>query len=87
VQTYNPAIHRIKQALFHGAITSDLSENPLPPPHPDLTMYFESPPKVLKRVAAVVEECKDAFKVKQGNYLFSWDIFFLWLKSAMYSSS
>ncbi|KAF8523097.1 SPOC domain-like protein [Hysterangium stoloniferum] len=66
VQTYNPAIHRIKQALFHGAITSDLSENPLPPPHPDLIMYFEPPSKVLKRARGAIEECKEEFKVRQA---------------------
>ncbi|KAF8519214.1 SPOC domain-like protein [Gautieria morchelliformis] len=66
VQTYNPAVHRIKQALFHGAITSDLSKNPLPPPHPDLTKYFDPPPRVLKRAHDAIKDCKSLFKVKQA---------------------
>ncbi|KAF8575921.1 ku80-like protein [Ramaria rubella] len=66
VQTYNPSVHRIKQALFHGAITSDLSKNPLPPPHPELTKYFDPPPKVLKRAHGAIEDCIKVFKIKQA---------------------
>ncbi|KAJ7604911.1 SPOC like C-terminal domain-containing protein [Roridomyces roridus] len=40
--SYNPAIHRIKQAHFH-ALTSDLAINPLPPPHPELLKYWTPP--------------------------------------------
>ncbi|KAF8665093.1 hypothetical protein AX16_000561 [Volvariella volvacea WC 439] len=63
--SYNPSIHRIKQAQFHCAIVSDLEANPLPPPHPELTKYFEPPRKVLKRAREALEECKTAFKVKE----------------------
>lgn len=66
MQSYNPAIHRIKQALFHAAITSDLSKNPLPPPHPDLLKYFNPPEKVLKRSRDAVDECTKLFKIKPG---------------------
>ena len=66
LQSYNPAIHRVKQALFHCAVVSDLSTNPLPPPHPELLKYFEPPRRVLKRARDAIEECKVAFKVKQG---------------------
>ncbi|GJJ08784.1 hypothetical protein Clacol_003003 [Clathrus columnatus] len=69
VQSYNPAIHRIKQALFHGAITSDLSKNPLPPPHPDLVKYLNPPEIVLKRSRDAVEECRKLFKIKPGSDL------------------
>ncbi|KAJ7151626.1 ku80-like protein [Mycena filopes] len=65
--SYNPAIHRIKQAQFHAAVVSDLSKNPLPPPHPELLKYFEPPRRVLKRAKDAIEECKDVFKVKQGS--------------------
>ncbi|KAF8272335.1 SPOC like C-terminal domain-containing protein [Lactarius quietus] len=47
--SYNPPIHRMKQALFHGAIVQDLAADPLPSPHPELTKYFEPPKNVLKR--------------------------------------
>ena len=67
VQTYNPAVHRIRQALFHGAITSDLTKNPLPPPHPELTKYFDPPSRVLKRAHDAIKDCKSLFKVKQGK--------------------
>ncbi|KAJ7652019.1 SPOC like C-terminal domain-containing protein [Mycena polygramma] len=63
--SYNPAIHRIKQAQFHAAVVSDLSKNPLPPPHPELLKYFEPPRRVLKRARDTIEECKTEFKVKQ----------------------
>ncbi|KAJ6569542.1 SPOC like C-terminal domain-containing protein [Mycena capillaripes] len=63
--SYNPAIHRIKQAQFHAAVVSDLSKNPLPPPHPELLKYFEPPRRVLKRAREAIEEVKTEFKVKQ----------------------
>ncbi|KAF8215436.1 SPOC like C-terminal domain-containing protein [Mycena galopus ATCC 62051] len=62
---YNPAVHRIKQAQFHAAVVSDLSKNPLPPPHPELLKYFEPPRRVLKRARDAIEEVKSEFKVKQ----------------------
>lgn len=53
--------------MFHAAIVTDLRENPLPPPHPDIVKFLEPPRKVLKRAAAAIEECKDAFNVKLGE--------------------
>ncbi|KAI6153115.1 SPOC domain-like protein [Pisolithus tinctorius] len=63
--SYNPAIHRTKQALFHAAVVSDLLTYPLPPPHPELTKYFEPPKRVLKRAKQSLETCKEVFKVKE----------------------
>ncbi|KAF8214293.1 SPOC like C-terminal domain-containing protein [Mycena galopus ATCC 62051] len=63
--SYNPAVHRIKQAQFHAAVVSDLSKNPLPPPHPELLKYFEPHRRVLKRARDAIEEVKSEFKVKQ----------------------
>ncbi|KAG5646900.1 hypothetical protein DXG03_001976 [Asterophora parasitica] len=63
--SYNPAIHRTKQAMFHCAIVSDIDTNPLPPPHPELLKYFDPPRRVLKRARDAIEECKSVFKVKQ----------------------
>ncbi|THG94528.1 hypothetical protein EW026_g6962 [Hermanssonia centrifuga] len=63
--SYNPAIHRTKQALFHGAVVSDLRRQPLPPPHPELLKYFEPPKRVLKRARHAIEDVKVAFKVKE----------------------
>ena len=67
LQSYNPAIHRIKQAMFHCAVVNDIASHPLPPPHPELLKYFETPKKVLKRARDAVEECTSTFKVKEGD--------------------
>ncbi|KAF9448857.1 SPOC domain-like protein [Macrolepiota fuliginosa MF-IS2] len=63
--SYNPSIHRTKQAMFHCAVVPDITTNPLPPPHPDLLKYFNPPKKVLKRAKGAAEECKEVFKVKE----------------------
>ncbi|KAF8168356.1 ku80-like protein [Crassisporium funariophilum] len=65
VDSYNPAIHRTKQAMFHCAVVTDVASNPLPPPHPELLKYFEPPKRVLKRARGAIEECKSAFSVKE----------------------
>ncbi|KAJ3563470.1 hypothetical protein NP233_g8920 [Leucocoprinus birnbaumii] len=64
-ESYNPSIHRNKQAMFHCAVVSDIATNPLPPPHPELLKYFSPPKKVLKRAKPAIDECKDQFKVKE----------------------
>src|SRR6202035_3223676 len=74
--SYNPAIHRIKQAQFHCAVVSDLNSNPLPPPHPELLKYFEPPRKMLKKAKPVIEECQRAFNVKEGLYFSTFHLLF-----------
>ena len=64
--SYNPAIHRTKQAQFHSAVVSDITTHPLPLPHPELTKYFDPPKRVLKTAKDALDECKAAFKVKEG---------------------
>lgn len=66
--SYNPVVHRTKQAQFHCAVVSDIATHPLPPPHPELTMYFDTPKRVRKTAKDALEECKAAFKVKEGTY-------------------
>ncbi|RDX51486.1 SPOC domain-like protein [Lentinus brumalis] len=63
--SYNPAIHRTKQAQFHAAVVRDLNRHPVPPPHPELLKYFEPPRRVLKRAREAIEECKKAFNVRE----------------------
>ncbi|TDL15840.1 SPOC domain-like protein [Rickenella mellea] len=63
--SFNPAVHRIKQALFHAAVVTDLKTNPLPLPHPEIVKYLEPPRRVLKRAHDATENCKSAFKVQQ----------------------
>ncbi|KAF8624760.1 hypothetical protein AX15_005654 [Amanita polypyramis BW_CC] len=63
--SYNPSLHRIKQALLHCAVVPDINKYPLPPPHPELLKYFGPPHRVTKRAKVAIEECKDVFKVRQ----------------------
>ncbi|KAI0638826.1 SPOC domain-like protein [Trametes polyzona] len=63
--SYNPAIHRVKQAQYHAAIVKDLNRQPVPPPHEELLKYFEPPRRVLKRAREAVEECKRVFNVRE----------------------
>ncbi|CCL99640.1 uncharacterized protein FIBRA_01660 [Fibroporia radiculosa] len=63
--SYNPSIHRVKQAQFHAAVVPDLNTHPLPPTHPELTKYFDPPRRVLKRAHDAIDECKRVFKVKE----------------------
>ncbi|KAF8708422.1 SPOC domain-like protein, partial [Rhizoctonia solani] len=64
-QSFNPAVHRIKQALFHGAVVPDLKAEPVPPPHPEVTKYMDSPKRVLRRSKLDLEECIQLFNVKE----------------------
>ncbi|KAG8856720.1 ATP-dependent DNA helicase II subunit 2 [Serendipita sp. 411] len=64
--SYNPALHRVKQALFHAAVSRSLATQPLPPPHPELMKYFEQPKKVMKRSKESLERCKKVFKIKHA---------------------
>ncbi|KAI0089844.1 SPOC like C-terminal domain-containing protein [Irpex rosettiformis] len=63
--SYNPAIHRVKQAQFHAAIVTDLNKQPVPPPHPELTKYFNPPRRVLKKAKNAIEDVKAAFNVRE----------------------
>jgi ATP-dependent DNA helicase 2 subunit 2 len=65
-QSYNPAIHRTKQALFHSAVVNDITSNPLPPPHPELLKYINPPQWALKASKDATAECKAVFKVKEA---------------------
>ncbi|KAG8834379.1 ATP-dependent DNA helicase II subunit 2 [Serendipita sp. 399] len=64
--SYNPALHRVKQALFHAAVSSSLATDPLPPPHPELTKYFEQPKRIVKRSKEPIDHCKKVFKIKHA---------------------
>ena len=66
--SYNPAVHRIKQAQFHAAIVEDLNRQPVPPPHPELLKYFQPPRRVLKHARPVIAAVREAFDVKEGRF-------------------
>ncbi|KAI0079062.1 SPOC domain-like protein [Panus rudis PR-1116 ss-1] len=63
--SYNPAIHRIKQAQLHAAIVPDLHTFPLGPPHYELTKYFNPPELVVKRARKAAKRVEEVFKVKE----------------------
>ncbi|KIK66132.1 hypothetical protein GYMLUDRAFT_158553 [Collybiopsis luxurians FD-317 M1] len=63
-ESYNPSLHRLKQAMFHCAIVADLETNPLPPPNPELLKYFNSPRKLVKKAQPTIDNCIKAFNVK-----------------------
>ena len=65
--SYNPAVHRIKQAMFHSAVITDLTTNPLPAPHPELTKYMRPPTGVVKRAAEAINNCRNAMGVQKGE--------------------
>ncbi|KAJ4465497.1 SPOC domain-like protein [Lentinula edodes] len=62
--SYNPSFHRLKQAMFHCAVVSDLDTNPLPPPHPELLKYFNPPKKFVKKAQSTIDNCIKAFNIK-----------------------
>lgn len=59
-------MHRLKEAMFHAAITTNIGEDPLPPPHPDIVKFLERPKRVVTRSKKAVEKCNEEFKVVKG---------------------
>ncbi|WWC61275.1 uncharacterized protein I303_103856 [Kwoniella dejecticola CBS 10117] len=64
-KSYNPVIHRIKEAIFHASLTSDLDADPLGPPHPELTKYFNAPSDIAEQVTDVTRRLKEALDIKK----------------------
>lgn len=64
--SYNPAVHRIKQAMFHSAVITDLAKHPLPAPHPELTKYLRPPAEVVWHAAEAMKNCKAVMGVQKG---------------------
>jgi ATP-dependent DNA helicase 2 subunit 2 len=65
--SYSPAVHRIKQAMFHSAVITDLAKHPLPAPHPELTKYMRPPAEVVRRATGAMNNCKAAMGVQKGT--------------------
>ncbi|KAI4519217.1 ku80-like protein [Schizophyllum commune Loenen D] len=65
IESYNPALHRTKQAMFHGAVVRNLDKDPVPPPHPDIVRFFDPPNRVLRKAREALEAAKRELKVKQ----------------------
>lgn len=64
-EAVNPVIHRIKEAIFHASLTPDFDEDPLGPPHPELTKYFETPAELAEKVKDVTERLKEILDIKK----------------------
>ncbi|KAK6902779.1 hypothetical protein I203_108038 [Kwoniella mangroviensis CBS 8507] len=64
-KSYNPVIHRIKEAIFHASLTADLDANPLGPPHPELIKYFNTPSEIVERSEDLTKRLKDALDIKK----------------------
>lgn len=64
-EAVNPVIHRIKEATFHASLTPDLDEDPLGPPHPELTKYFETPAELAEKVKDVTERLREILDIKK----------------------
>lgn len=46
-------------------MTYDLDKDPLGPPHPELTKYFNPPDELVEKAAPVVSRLKEALAVKK----------------------
>lgn len=63
--SYNPSIHRTKQAILHASLTADPKTDPLGPPHPELVKYFYTPERLVRQTEKVTERLKDALDIKK----------------------
>ena len=64
-KSYNPVIHRIKEAIFHASLTKDLEKDPLGPPHPELLKYFNTPEPLIKDSEDIVHRLKESLHIKK----------------------
>lgn len=64
-KSYNPAIHRIKEAIFHASLTRDLDANPLGPPHTELVKYFNTPEDLAREAEDVTQRLKESLNLKK----------------------
>lgn len=63
--SYNPSIHRTKQAILHASLTADPKADPLGPPHPELVKYFHTPDILVEQTEKITERLKDALDIKK----------------------
>jgi ATP-dependent DNA helicase 2 subunit 2 len=64
-RSYNPVIHRIKEAIFHASLTQDLDKDKLGPPHPELVKYFQTPAPLAKGADDVTNRLKESLSIKK----------------------
>ncbi|EPQ27792.1 uncharacterized protein PFL1_04537 [Pseudozyma flocculosa PF-1] len=61
LDSFNPAIHLLKDAVKHRFVHPESTE--LPGPHPELTKYFRRPVEVTQRSQGILKRCKERFKI------------------------
>ncbi len=66
-EAVHPAVHRIKEAIFHAAITNDIEQDPIPPPHPEILKFIHPPEDVIMKSRGPAQRCKSLFDVKPGE--------------------
>lgn len=64
-RSFNPVIHRIKEAIFHASLTADLDKDQLGPPHPELTKYFNPPDELVEQNTKLVNQLKESLNIKK----------------------
>lgn len=64
--SFNPAIHRIKEAIYHLATTTNLDTDPVPPPHHELLRYFNPPSELVENeeINGTIQRLKRVLDVK-----------------------
>ncbi|KAF8330432.1 SPOC domain-like protein [Cantharellus anzutake] len=65
-EAVHPAVHRIKEAIFHAAITSNIEEDPIPPPHPEIIKFLDPPSPILVKSRGPVQRCKSLFNIQEA---------------------
>ncbi|KAH8830040.1 ku80-like protein [Flagelloscypha sp. PMI_526] len=63
-ESYNPAIHRIKQAMLHTGVVEDITADPCPPPNPELLKFFEPPEDMVEAAESALEGVRTALNVR-----------------------
>nr|ODN81269.1 hypothetical protein L203_05775 [Cryptococcus depauperatus CBS 7841] len=66
-ESFNPVTHRIREAIFHAALTVDLDQDPLGPPHPELIKFFRTPATIVNKTQKVTEKLQKALDIKKAS--------------------
>lgn len=73
-ESFNPAIHLIKDAVSWRVFHPD--DKLVPKPHPEVEKFLERPHKVVERSRNKAKRCRELFDLEYGEFAFS---FYLWV--------
>lgn len=65
-ESYNPAIHNIKEAISRRVFRPD-NDQSLPKPHPEVVKYLHPPEKVVSRASEAMTKCREAFELEYSK--------------------